>query len=88
MITSQVPPTRLKSEITFTTSDNCDSEDGISCDAPYYLHLGEERYQYSLPINWDATNSEFTHHQFDCRAEFENMPVTGLNTTIRGILYK
>ena len=85
MITSKVPPRRLQPEITFTTSENCDNEDGISCDAPYYLHLGEEMYKYSLPINWDATNSDFTHHQFECGAMFENMQVTALMTSIRGV---
>ena len=85
MITSQVPPTRLEPQITFTTSENCTNQDGISCDAPYYLHLGEERYQYSLPINWDATNSEFTHHQFECGAIFESTQLTALMTTIRGV---
>ena len=85
MITSQVPPRRLQPDITFTTSENCTNQDGILCDAPYYLHLGEERYKYSLPINWDATNSDFTHHQFECGAMFENMQVTALMTSIRGV---
>ena len=84
MITSQVPPTRLEPEITFTTPDGC-SEDGISCDAPYYLHLGDEMYKYSLPVNWDATNSDFTHHQFECGAMFEDTELTASITSIRGV---
>ena len=85
MITSQVPPTRLEPEITFATSENCTNQDSISCDAPYYLHLGDEMYKYSLPINWNATNSEFTHHQFECGAMFESTQLTALMTTIRGV---
>ena len=85
MITSQVPPTRLHSEIRFTTSHNCTNQDGISCGTPYYLHLGGEMYKYSLPINWNATNSEFTHHQFECGVIFESTQLTTLMTTIRGV---
>ena len=82
MNTSKVPPTRLVPEIKFNTSEDCDNQDGISCGTPYYLHLGEEMYQYSLPINWNATNSEFTHHQFQCGAMFGS---TQLIATIRGL---
>ena len=85
MITSKVPPTRLEPEITFTTSENCTNQDGISCDAPYYLYLGDERYTYSLPVNWNATNSEFTHHQFECGAMFEDTDLTVSITSIRGV---
>ena len=85
MITSKVPPTRLVPEIKFTTSEDCDNQDGISCGTPYYLHLDEEMYQYSLPINWNATNSEFTHHQFKCGAMFKSKQITPLMTTIRGV---
>ena len=85
MITSKVPPTRLVPEIKFTTSKDCDNQDGISCGTPYYLHLGEEIYQYSLPINWNATNSEFTHHQFKCGAMFKCTQISPLMTTMRGL---
>ena len=85
MITSQIPPTRLHSEIRFTTSHNCTNQDGISCGTPYYLHLGEEVYKYSLPINWNATNSEFTQHQFECGVMFESTQLTTLMTTIKGL---
>ena len=81
MITSKVPPTRLVPEIKFNTSEDCNNQHGISCGMPYYLHLGKEMYQYSLPINWNATNSEFTHHQFKCGAT----QTTPLMTTIRGV---
>ena len=85
MITSGVPPTRLVPEIKFNTSEDCGNQDGISCGTPYYLHLSEETYQYSLPINWNATNSEFTHHQFQCEAMFESRQITPLMTAIRGV---
>ena len=85
MITSKVPPTRLVPDIKFNTSEDCDNEDGISCGTPYYFHLGEEMYQYSLPINWNATNSEFTHHQFECVATFESKQISPLIATIRGL---
>ena len=85
MVTSKVPPTRLILEIKFTTSKDCDDHDGISCGIPYYLHLGEEMYKYSLPITWDATNSEFTHHEFECGVMFESKQVPPKMTTIRGV---
>ena len=85
MKTSKVPPTRLVSEIKFNTSEDCDNQHGISCGTPYYLHLDEEMYQYSLPINWNATNSEFTHHQFKCGAMFESTQISPLMTAIRGL---
>ena len=85
MITSKLPPTRLVPEIKFNTSEDCDNHDCISRGTPYYLHLGEEMYQYSLPINWNATNSEFTHHQFKCGAMFGSTQITPLMATIRGL---
>ena len=84
MNTSKVPPTRLVPEIKFNTSEDCDNQEGISCGTTYYLHLDEEMYQYSLPINWNATNSEFTHHQFKCGAMFGSTQISPLMTTIRG----
>ena len=85
MITSKVPPTRLVPKIKFTTSEGFDNKDGISYGTPYYFHLGDEMYQYSLPINWNATNSEFTHHQFKCGAMFGSTQITPLMATIRGV---
>ena len=82
MITSKVPPKILIAKINFKTPNN---QNGISCGTPYYFHLGKEMYKYSLPITWNATNSEFTHHQFECGAMFRSTQLNPLMTTIRGV---
>ena len=85
MITSSIPPKILKSKINFKTPEYCGNQNGISCGTPYYFHLGNETYKYSLPITWNATNSEFTHHQFECGIIFGFAQVPALMTTIRGV---
>ena len=85
MITSKVPPKILRSKIKFETPKHCGNQNGISCGTPYYFHLGNEMYKYSLPITWNAANSEFTHHQFECGAMFGSTQLNPLMTTIKGV---
>ena len=85
MITSKVPPKILKSKIKFKTPENCSNQNGISCGTTYYFHLGNETYKYSLPITWNAANSESTHHQFECEVIFGSAEVPPLITTVRGV---
>ena len=66
MITSGVPPLRLRSIIECTS--NCDD---TTFGESYYtlIDLAEERYQYSRPVTWSPdTNS--INPQYSCRAIF------------------
>ena len=66
MVTSEVPPNRLISNIDCTS--NCD---GTTFGESYYelIDLTEERYQYSRPVTWSPDTSD-TNPQYRCSAEF------------------
>ena len=79
MVTSGVPPLRLRSIITCTNS-NCD--DYTTPDKSYYtlIDLAEERYQYSTPVTWSPdTNSD--NPQYSCKVSGTTKALT---TSIKG----
>ena len=83
MTTSNIPPTRLTASITYIGTD-CNSQNSITCNSPYYRHLGNERYQYNMPVSWNPTDVSFTYHQLQCTANFENEQSVTSTTSIRG----
>ena len=76
MMTSKVPPSRLKSIIECTS--NCE---GMLGESHYTLiDLAEERYQYSRTVTWSPdTNSN--NPQYNCKVSGTTKALT---TSIKG----
>ena len=87
MVTSEVPPNRLISNINCTS--NCV---GATFGESYYklIDLTDERYQYSRPVTWSPDTSNTSNPQYRCSAVFGESAGGSLlsnmsTTSIRGI---
>ena len=77
MTTSVFPPSRLASFIECT---NCDSN--VTLGESYYtlIDLTDERYQFTVPVNWSADSN--TVQQYRCRIRHGGLREDGSGTSV------
>ena len=91
MTTSVFPPSRLAS---FIDCINCDSSVTLGESYYTYIDLTNERYQFTVPVNWSVDSN--TEQQYRCRIRHGGLTDSGSGTiitsqnillTVQGIIY-